>query len=159
MKSGKAPESLKTEFSRSVTVGDRKRRRKCAAAKTFSVRLSEEERHTLRLEAGNLPLGTYMRKKLLGDDGALRKPTRSPRKLHRPSMDQVSIARVLALLGRSDLHRSMKAIAQSAVAGTLYVTPDIEEQICAACADIGVARALLMKALGTEPELDSDPGR
>lgn len=62
--------------------------------------------------------------------------------------DEVALGRVLAMLGRSHLANNLNQLAKSANIGALPVTPELESELRAACADVRLMRALLLQALG-----------
>jgi hypothetical protein len=109
----------------------------------FSLRLSAEERAQLERDAGGLPLGEHIRRRVLGEDRSARR--RIPR---RPSPDHELLARVLSELGRSRLASNLNQLAKAANAGALPVTPDTEAALAAACSDVRVMRMTLLRALG-----------
>lgn len=111
----------------------------------FSIRLTQEERERLELEAKGKPLSVYMRERLLGDGTA-------PRKLRRkPSADQAGMAKVLGMLGQSRLANNLNQIAKAAHIGVLVVSPALLEELENACRDIRIMRDALLSALGFPP--------
>lgn len=121
---------------------------KAKAPPPFSLRLSEGERARLRAEAGNQPLGSYIRSRLLGDDAAKR------RKARRPRLDDKTAARLLGELGRSQLAASLNHLARAAQSGSLPLTPETEAALIKACADIREMRDGLMNAIGLSLKAD-----
>jgi len=122
-------------------------RASCARAKhdkpkPFSIRLTDDERALIRRKAGNKPLGTYVRDRLLGDQAAKRTSVRSPRP------DYALIGKVLAALGPSDLATSICMMAKLAERGSLLVDDDCSASLQSACNDIQEMRLLLIRALG-----------
>lgn len=110
----------------------------------FSLRLSAAERATLESRAGGLPLGTYAKLVLLGDDAPV---------MRRPKAvlaDQAKLAEVLAALGASRLSSNLNQLAKSAHLGSLFVTQEVEAELVAACAEIAAMRSALMAALGIQ---------
>lgn len=111
----------------------------------FSIRLTQEERERLELEAKGKPLSVYMRERLLGDGSA-------PRKLRRkPAADQAGLAKVLGMLGQSRLANNLNQIAKAAHIGVLVVSPALIEELENACRDIRIMRDALLSALGFPP--------
>jgi hypothetical protein len=111
----------------------------------FSLRLSFEERSRLEKEAGDLPLGTYIRDKLF--EGA---PTK--RRLRKqPVKDHAALGRVLGELGQGRLSNNLNQLARAVNSGSLPVTPETEKDIRNACAEIAWMRQVLMQALGLHP--------
>ncbi|MES9930514.1 MAG: hypothetical protein ABW158_20595 [Candidatus Thiodiazotropha sp. 6PDIVS] len=111
----------------------------------FCLRLSREERALLERAAGDLPLGTYIRKRLLNDAVASRRKVRK-----KPFKDKTLLAQALAELGRSRLSSNLNQIAKAIHTGTLILTPDVRATLLEACADIQAIRTMLMKALGLD---------
>lgn len=112
----------------------------------FSIRLSEDERAYLERKAGNKPLGTYAREKLLGDAQTPRKaPVRKQR------VDYEMLSGVLAMLGESELATSLCLLALAAENGSLNVTNEVAETINDAYQDIQEIRLILIRALGLKP--------
>lgn len=145
--------SIKNEFER-VTAETGKRNNRQPAAKPFSIRLSDEEREWLAREAGKLSLAAHIRRKLLGDAFSSGRSRNQSRKQQRPKASQADLGRALALLGRSELAGSLDAIARAAVMGALPISPELIQELQAACVHVRVIREVLMEALGVsgEPE-------
>jgi hypothetical protein len=114
----------------------------------FSLRLTVEERKWLDELAGNQPLGSYIRDRLLGEQ------TEKRRKTRKPAPDTALLALVLSELGRSRLASNINQLAKAANIGTLDVTPETEREIVQACAEIQAIRTLLITALGVAPVED-----
>lgn len=112
----------------------------------FSLRLTFEERARLEELAGDMPLGTYIKRKVFNGKGLDRKRARS--RTRRPIKDEQKLAQVLALLGRSRISNNLNQLAKSANLGTLPVMPDTERDIRRACADVALMRRELLRALG-----------
>jgi len=111
----------------------------------FSLRLSFEERSRLEKEAGDLPLGTYIREKLF--DGA---PTK--RRLRKqPVKDQAALGRLLGELGQGRISNNLNQLAKAVNTGSLPVTPETEKDLRNACAEVEWMRRTLMEALGLQP--------
>lgn len=113
----------------------------------FSLRLTFEERQQLEADAGDMPLGAFIRKRLLGDGAAHRK-----RKGNSPVKDKAALARVLGALGQSRLSSNLNQLAKAVNTGSLPVTPETEADLKAACRDIAALRADLLRALGKMPD-------
>ena len=114
----------------------------------FSLRLSEAERARLKAEAGNRPLGSYIRSRLLGDN------TDTRRRSRRPRIDEQTAARLLAALGQSRLANNLNQFARAANSGSLPLTSETEAALKQACADIRTIRLELMRALGLQPKAE-----
>lgn len=110
----------------------------------FSLRLTFEERAALEKKAAGMALGAYIRERLLGEDAA---PRRTRGKF--PVKDHQALGRVLATLGQSRLSSNLNQLARAANTGSLPVSPDTEEALQAACAEVAALRAELLRALGS----------
>ena len=143
-------DALKDGFSASA--GESRTKAKRKHPPPFSIRFTDEERAILDREAGKLSLAAHIRRKLFGE-GVLphrsNKPTRKPQ---RPSIDRQALGKALGELGKSRLASNMNQIAKAANTGALPVTPELVADLKAACADIRLIRATLMKALRIKPE-------
>lgn len=115
---------------------------KTSRPKPFSIRLTDDERALLRRKAGNKPLGTYIRDRLLGAQATKRSSVRSPKP------DYALIGKVLAALGPSDMATSICMMAKLAERGSLLVNDDCSASLQSACNDIQEMRLLLVIALG-----------
>lgn len=111
----------------------------------FSLRFTPEERRRLERAAAGLPLGTYMRRQLLEEAGGEESRRASSTTV---VADHALLGKILAFLGRTRFARSLTDLAAAAKAGSLYVTPETEEHINAACRAVIEMREMLMKALG-----------
>jgi hypothetical protein len=112
----------------------------------FSLRLTENERARLAVEAAGAPLGAYIKAKALGD---------SPLRLRRTGIsvqDRRAFAQALALLGSSRLASNLNQLAYLGNIGSLPMTPETEEELRSALHDIQEIRRLLIMALGMKPE-------
>ena len=111
----------------------------------FSLRLTFEERATLEKEAGNQPLGAYIRSIVLPDTDTPRKVRTRTRQ---PLKDDQALGSVLGELGKSRLANNLTQLAKAANTGSLPVTPDTEKALQDACGAVQEMRNQLMKALG-----------
>lgn len=118
----------------------------------FSLRLTFEERAKLEELAGDIPLGTYIKRKVFDGKGLGTKRARS--RTRRPIKDEAKLARVLAMLGQSRLANNLNQLAKAINMGTLPVMPDTERDIRRACADIELIRRELMHALGHRSDVE-----
>ncbi len=108
----------------------------------FSLRLTFEERAKLERDAAGMALGAYIRSRLLDPE------TVAPRKRGKfPVKDHQALAQLLGLLGQSRLANNVNQLARAANTGSLAVTPDTEEALMSATADINHMRQLLIQAL------------
>ena len=120
-------------------------RRRRHKTKPFAVRLTADERAYLEAQAGEMPLGAYMREILLGGKAQKRRKTR------KPELHDEQIAAVLARLGDTRLSSNMNQLAKHANMGALDVSRDIEQELQDACKAIYAMRDALMIALGMRP--------
>lgn len=144
-----APVDIEPGFTKAA----RPRRKKPSP---FCLRLSFEERARLEAEAGDMPLGAYIKLKALSEGGVVLLRSR-PR---RPLKDQEALGQILGLLGRARLSNNLNQLAHAANSGSLPVTPDTESALKSACAEIAAMRRDLLRALGHRADLASwDDGR
>lgn len=113
----------------------------------FSLRLTFEERASLELAAGDMPLGAYIRSQVFKDG-----KTRRRRRYKRPVKDTQALGQLLGALGEARLANNLNQLAKSANSGSLPVTPETEKALREACAEIHQMRSLLMQALGFSPK-------
>ena len=114
----------------------------------FSLRLTFEERAKLERDAAGMALGAYIRSRLLDPE------TVAPRKRGKfPVKDHQALAQLIGLLGQSRLANNVNQLARAANTGSLAVTPDTEEALMSATADINHMRQLLIQAL----DIDARP--
>ncbi|MBB4305681.1 hypothetical protein GGD81_004763 [Rhodobium orientis] len=118
----------------------------------ISVRVSEDERDELKRRAGSLPLSTFIRQAVLGDDAVAR---RSPRAV---SADRVLLAKVLAALGQSRIIGNLHRLAEAAESGSLYVDDQVSAAIRQACEDVRILRLAVLQALGRRKPGDPAAG-
>lgn len=113
----------------------------------FSIRLSPQERELLQEQAGNQPLGVYIRQRLLGEKVTKRRQSR------RPQANDRQVAAVLAMLGQSNIPNNLNQLARHANMGTLEITQDVQGDLKDACAAVLAMRDALLVALGMQPVL------
>lgn len=114
-----------------------------AAARPFSIRLTEDERRSLLERAGKLPLGVFIRDLILA--GGSQTPRR---RTANPVKDHEALARVLAAFGQSRIANNLNQLAKAVNTGALPVTPETESEIHAACTAVIAMRRDLIRALG-----------
>lgn len=107
----------------------------------FSLRLSFEERARLIEQADGMPLGAYIRERLLAEP---------PRRSRLTPADRQALLQVLGTLGQSRIANNLNQLAKQANLGTLPVTPDTETALTDAVADIAAMRRMIVKALGLD---------
>lgn len=139
-----AGHSVRPTFAR---VSGTDTRKPVKAPPPFSLRLSAEERGRLEQAAGGLPLGTFIKARLFGGD-------LSPRRIRgqAPVRDHAALAQVLGMLGNMRLASNLNQLAKAVHIGTLPLTPEVEDELVAACADVIAMKAELMRALGYPAE-------
>jgi len=115
----------------------------------FSLRLTFEERAALEQAAADMPLGAYIRSRILGEDARPRK-TRNKR----PVEDHQALGQVLGELGRSRIADNLNQLAHAANSGSLPVTPDTEAALMEACREVQALRAEVMRALGLRSTIE-----
>ncbi len=109
-----------------------------------SVRLTEQERALLERVAGKQSLSSFMRQCALMQAGQAPKPRKEQK---RPTEQKVQLAQILALLGASDIFRSMSTFAKLSEQGAFPISEETESQIQNACSNILQIKTLLMRAL------------
>ncbi|MEM6899424.1 MAG: hypothetical protein AAF583_06615 [Pseudomonadota bacterium] len=146
----KVTETFKDAVAPDTSIGPARRKQNSAP---FSIRFSDEERLELDRRRGVLSLGAYIRFELFTkkiDKAAVRK--RLSRKHFSPSAEMTMVATMLGELGKSRLSSNMNQIAKAANLGALPVTPELEDELSAACADIKAMRHALIIALGLKDQ-------
>ncbi|MES9970290.1 MAG: plasmid mobilization relaxosome protein MobC [Candidatus Thiodiazotropha sp.] len=114
-------------------------------ASPFSLRLTFKERTILEQAAGDMPLGAYIRSKLLNESEV---PRRVRKRTRKPLKDEQALALLLGELGKARLANNLNQLAKAANTGSLPVTPDTEKALQRACAAVQDMRDLLLQALG-----------
>lgn len=111
-------------------------------APPFSVRLTLAERARLDKDAGQLPLGEYVRMRLFDT------PDARQRVYRRPVQDAEALGQVLAAFGNSRMAGNLYQIVRAIHAGELVVSAEQQIELEAALADVRDMRQWLMAALG-----------
>ncbi|XWN29330.1 MAG: hypothetical protein ROR55_17735 [Devosia sp.] len=109
----------------------------------FSLRLTREERATLEQAAAGMPLGAFIKDKLFDGEMVPRR-TRG----RTPVQDHTALAKVLAALGASRLSSNLNQIAKAVNMGALPISPELEDDLQAACVQVREMRDRLLHALG-----------
>ncbi len=117
----------------------------------FSLRLTEEERAQLDIDAAGMSLGAYIRSRLF-DASLQKRKTRGKF----PVKDHIALAKILSELGRSNISENLNHLAKAVKTGSLPVSPETEQKISDCCRDIKHIRFILISALGLTPENDYD---
>ena len=126
-----------------VAANDRSAKPKKTYPKPVSVRFTDEERAELERKAGDLTLSAYVRSRCVGETV---KPHRMRSK--RPVKDYQELAKVLGMLGRSQLPNNVNQIAKALHSSNEPISADMDAIIRQAAFDIAYIRMTLMKALG-----------
>jgi hypothetical protein len=133
--------------------GDATSASKRRARRPVSIRFSEEEWSALDRASGDMPVGTYVRRKALDGLEVSRKTPYRRRTRHRmPRSDEAALSRMLGELGRSRVSSNLNQLARAANLGTLIVDPDVVQALTEACAEVKAIRAELIRALGLKAE-------
>ena len=135
--------AAKTEFG-DVAGKGRKR-----SAPRITLRLSEEELAKLQSAAAGMTLSAYVRERLFGKVASLRK-VRNPS----PVKDQQALARVLGLLGQSEIAANLRTLAYEARCGSILLDDVTFAKIDAAYAHVANMRHHLISALGLIEQRD-----
>ena len=110
----------------------------------LSIRLNDDERSALALRAGDLPVSTYVKRVVLeGGTTAI-----AGNYARRPAADRIILAKLLAILGSTDLASNLDRLATAAVEGSLFVDERVVAQLQSACDDVRLMHNALMRALG-----------
>lgn len=109
----------------------------------ITLRLTDEERATLKIAASGMSVSAYIRKCLFGADAAPRK-----RRSYVPVADQEALGRILSMLGQTRIANNLNQIAYHANRGTLLLDEATEAEIKETCAYIAFMRLKLIEALG-----------
>ena len=126
------------------------RKNRAIVARPFSIRLADGEKAALLEKAGRVPLGAYVRRVLLGDTAETRSTEASA-----PRTDSALLARVLAVLGQSEIALSLKILAKHAELGTLECDEGTLTRLNDACKAMLAMRLLLLHALGKQVLADA----
>lgn len=105
----------------------------------FSIRLSAAERTRLEAEAQGIPLGTYIKAKVLGGSAFKRAAAIE---------DRQALAQALALLGKTHYASNLNQLAKLANMGALPLTPEVMAELESTLRLIGEVRTLIIKAMG-----------
>jgi hypothetical protein len=127
-------------------------RHRAITARPFSIRLTDGEKAALQAKAGRVPLGAYARKVLLGGH-AENRDAAGPA----PRVDAALLARMLSMLGESNLAGNLNTLARHAEAGALIGDEATVTRLHDACNALVAMRLLLLHALGKRILDDSKP--
>lgn len=110
----------------------------------LSIRLNDDERRALAQRAGDIPVSTYV-KRLVFQGGTTSLAGNYSR---RPTTDRMILAKLLAILGSTDLASNLDRLASAATEGSLFVDERVTAQLQGACDDVRLMHNALMRALG-----------
>lgn len=110
----------------------------------YSFRMTAEEYQRLCEAAGSRTISDYIRRQLLGNNVAQRAFRR------RPVEGDEILSILLSELGRSRLSSNLNQLAKAVHSGSLPVSPETEQAILEACAEIKAMSNNLTKALGVD---------
>ncbi|QLF71764.1 hypothetical protein FE840_019270 (plasmid) [Peteryoungia desertarenae] len=111
-----------------------------------SIRFSESELEALTGLADGLPVSTYIKRVLFGDN--------RPHTRRRTGADRKLLAQILARLGTYGRGPSLTRLTYLAERGAFYCDEETLGQLRLACEDVTIIRNLLMQALGKETNPD-----
>lgn len=131
--------TVSSKFSTAVKVGPVRRKR----TPPVSVRFSDDERAWLEQQAAGRPLSAVIREAVLTGRGT----TRTPRR-RMPVKDHEALARLLGLLGRSEIGQKLGGILLAVKLGELHLDDEARQNLREACSDVATMRRDLVKALG-----------
>lgn len=110
----------------------------------FSLRITPVQKRRLRTDAGSMTVGHYVRHCLFEN------PTPQKRVFRRPVQDEQALTQLLGALGKGRLSNNLNQLAKAAHSGSLPLSPETEQALQTACAEVSEIRALVVKALGYE---------
>lgn len=115
-----------------------------------SIRFSDSEKTRLREKAGAMPLGTYVKQVVLGDE------VKPNRRRAAPVADLKALGQILGLMSQSRMANNLNQLAKAANLGALPVEKEVETDLRDACANITLMRRLLLRALGQMPDWEGE---
>jgi hypothetical protein len=110
--------------------------------KPFSMRLTFEERANLESRAGEKSLAEFVRSELFSKDEIENRKEKYK--------GRTECAKILGLLGRSELAKNLNELSQAAKSGSLIVSPDTQVMLDQSIADIHMMRNALLNELGVQ---------
>ncbi|QFT28884.1 hypothetical protein FIV00_00145 [Labrenzia sp. THAF82] len=113
----------------------------------ISVRFSADERAWLEDRASGQSLSGYIRDAVLDDDKSKRRKRKTT-----PIRDYQALARLLGMLGRSEIGSALCGILLAIELGRLELENEVEDELRQACGDIAYMRNELITALGLQSE-------
>lgn len=121
---------------------DTTKRKKRSRPAPFPVRFSADERAYLERKAGDRPLGSYIRSKLLGDAEVPRTPAR------KATIDRAAMAQMLGLMGKAEQVSCLFLLLAAAEADRVALAEAEQAALQNACDAVLEMRSLLIEALG-----------
>ena len=134
-----SPNTLKPSFSAAIKPALSRKKR----TPPVSVRFNDDERAWLEQRAAGRPLSAVIREAVLTGSGTARTPRR-----RMPVKDHEALARLLSLLGRSEIGQMLGGILLAVKLGELHLDDETHESLREACSDVAAMRRDLVKALG-----------
>ena len=119
-------------------------RRKDKYGSPFSIRLSPGERAKLDAQAGDMPMATYVRTRLLDT------PNPRRRRKRRFDVNQSLLKKLVRELGRQHISSRLHLIMNAIDDGDLEVDDKLELELRYLCAELRHLRRNIRKALGDE---------
>lgn len=116
----------------------------------FSLRLTQEERVYLDKVSGDMPLGAYIRAKIL-DNTLPRKTYSKPKK--KPAEELTGPGTSPGNAKNSRLSNNLNQLARAMNSGLLRLNKETHETILQACKEIDYMREELTRALGFGPKI------
>ena len=113
----------------------------------FSIRFSKEERQQLEYMASGASLGEYIRSRLFEGSTSIRRT-----KGRFPVKDEQALAKLLGVLGHSQIPNNINQLARAANSGSLPLTPETQKQLSEACLSVAWIRRQLIQALGLKAD-------
>lgn len=148
---GSSPRAIRSIFARATSNANSGSEKSTASKppKPFSLRLTFEERAQLEAAAGDLPLGAYIRWRLLDPEN--NPPVVPPRRRNKnPVKDHQALIQVLGKLGQTRIANNLNQLTRLANMGSLEVSPDVEAELIEAARHIAEMRHDLIVALGLD---------
>jgi hypothetical protein len=107
--------------------------------------MSFEEKDRLERDAAGMSVAAYIRWRLFDPTN----PAPRTRSKH-PVKDYEALSKLLGLLGQSRLANNVNQLARAANSGSLPLTPETENALAEAAAEISFIRRLLLQALNMD---------
>lgn len=145
--------ALQKEWSAASALSHKSKTGKRKSRRPISIRFSEEEWAALDRAAGDMPVGSFVRRKALdGLEVSRKTPDRRRARQRIPRSDETAISNMLGAFGRSRMSSNLNQLAHAANLGTLAVDPEVAQALTDACADVRAMRIDLIRALGLKAE-------